>query len=68
MTRPKMIKWFCPCGGTFYRNGKTKKGTQRYRCGKCHESPKTEQVGRPPINGNPMTGAERQAKYRHKDD
>jgi transposase-like protein len=58
----------CPhCqGAQIKKNGLSKLGYQRYRCKICnkHWSDNPKGIGRPPINPEPMTDAQRAKNYR----
>ena len=56
------------CNSKAVKAGKTKSGTQRYKCKQCGKvfTEDAAQIGRPSLGDRPMTVAERVRKYRNK--
>ena len=47
-------------------NGKTAKGTTRYRCKECNKTWSDRSIGKPPQGLTAMTNAEKPKKFRDK--
>jgi len=58
------------CDRPSHKHGKDRQGYQRYKCPVCgktySENPNPQTGGRPPINDEPMTNAERKRRSRLK--
>ena len=58
------------CNRTPHKHGLDRQGYQRYKCPICgktfSDNPQPQKAGRKPLNGRPMTAAERKRKQRAK--